>query len=403
MKKLKMIAILSILFITVALNIVQQYLLQQNIEYNDRLIVIRIILTWFVSPFLIVKCYNDIVTTKIDDAKVRAAIYISTSIYVTLIVIAFVIRILFFVILEDRAEIPLTNGLIMVRREIFTSQETFYYQPINYFLYERVPANNSTGNNTGDSSLQSNNNLASSEAPSVEPPSAAWIHLPENLFSSTASEADDIHFLITTGVSFEDKFIKTELSDTNLLLDLFRNIPVKEHKIILSSADYYLLLRDGDEEPICLIEIWENYICIDQVHYYEISDNELFATLNEVYDKSDALEKIAPQEVLLSTPFTSSGEFTQENIISYKEKPAIILETGYDNVRYSPEKSSTEKYDYERILLCEGMYFDTEYKTAYLISQYIIYYNEDGSIFDSFYKRLQYYDYFTGEDIGFIL
>lgn len=158
MKKLKMIAILSILFITVALNIGQQYLLQQNIEYNDRLIVIRIILTWFVSPFLIVKCYNDIVTTKIDDAKVRAAIYISTSIYVTLIVIAFVIRILFFVILEDRSEIPLTNGLIMVRREIFTSQETFYYQPINYFLYKRVPANNSTGNNTGDSSFQSESN-----------------------------------------------------------------------------------------------------------------------------------------------------------------------------------------------------------------------------------------------------
>lgn len=247
-----------------------------------------------------------------------------------------------------------------------------------------------------NSALQTEDDKGSSVASSNENAYSDWDYLPEEVFFMTAVSTEDVDFLIAQEVSISGKTVKTKAEDANLLLELLQNTRVTKQEGFLSYADYYLLLRDKNGVPQCLIEVWEGFICINSREYYKTYDDELFAAVSNLLNTSIEVDKVSPEDILLSMPIYSDSESDEREIIVYNDKPAILIETGYHNVN-----SSEEEYYYERLICYGGLYFDTEFQTTYMFVQNTIYYNDDGSVYDSYYKRDSYYDYFTGERIIF--
>ena len=111
---------------TILLNWGQGYLLKQDIVYSDRLILIKIVLTWLIVPFILVISYGSFMSRKLGDSRAVVAIFISNGIIIFIISIAFVVRLIHFVFIEERplydTDIP---GMML------------YYEPLNPYLYKR--------------------------------------------------------------------------------------------------------------------------------------------------------------------------------------------------------------------------------------------------------------------------
>ena len=140
-----------------------------------------------------------------------------------------------------------------------------------------------------------------------------------------------------------------------------------------------------------MIEVWDGYICINQRNFYEVFSDELYLAIAQIISECKELSKIPAEEVLLIyTNDYLQGEYMEEDIVLYNNQPAILVESGYEN-----------NYSEEKYICCNGLYFDIDYQTTYMLSECKIFYNEDGSMQDSYNDRAAYYDYFNGKRILF--
>ena len=125
--------------ITLLLELASKYLLKQNIEFTDKLVIFKMIMTWFVTPFVLIMYYNNTMISKLkDNSGMIAAVSLSNGIILFVLVCCFIVRIGVFVLFQDRIETPLNNGQVVVEHGNFGPQETLYYQSINRFLYKRI-------------------------------------------------------------------------------------------------------------------------------------------------------------------------------------------------------------------------------------------------------------------------
>lgn len=127
--------LLCLIVILILSSILQNYLLKENIEFRNNVIIARIIVTWFIIPFSIVLSFFRLIKTKLIEAKVITAINITEGLILLIILVIFMIRILGFYLFENRKEQILDNGYIMVYSENFQEQQTKYYKPVSRFLY----------------------------------------------------------------------------------------------------------------------------------------------------------------------------------------------------------------------------------------------------------------------------
>lgn len=219
-----------------------------------------------------------------------------------------------------------------------------------------------------------------------------WEYLDVGVFSDKASTINNIHFLMTEEIAFEEPVYKTEVDNTNIILELLQNLQVKKTCDMVSYADYYLLFRDKNDTPIYLIEVWNRYICINHNNFYEVSSDELFITIDEMISESKELTKVSVEDILIAyAKEYSYGEFDEGNIVLYNKQPAILVERGYES------SYSEEELYYERFIYCNGLYFDKDYQTTYMLSQCKIYYLENGKVKEIFSEIVAYYDCFTAE------
>lgn len=114
-KFLKYSFLIFVILITLLMELGSRYLLRQNIEFTDKLVIFKMIMTWFVTPFILILYYNNIMVGKLrDNSGMIAAVSLSNGIIIFVLTIFFILRILFFVLFQDRIETPLENGLVVV-------------------------------------------------------------------------------------------------------------------------------------------------------------------------------------------------------------------------------------------------------------------------------------------------
>ena len=223
-----------------------------------------------------------------------------------------------------------------------------------------------------------------------------WEYLDIEAFQDINSSVEGTHFLITEEISLEEPVYQTEQDNTDILLKLFQNLSVKKDKRVNSCADFYVLFRNENDTAICLIEVWPSCICVNQNDFYKVQNDELYLAITQMLSECRELDKIPAEEILLT--YANDGQqdkYTEEDIVLWHDQPAILVENGYaDNL-------SEEKLYYEKYICCNGLYIDIDYQTTYMLSQYKIFYYEDGSVQDSYYERAAYYDYFSGKRILF--
>ena len=119
------ILILLVAF-TILLNCGQGYLAKQDIVYSDRLILIKIVLTWLIVPFTLVISYGSFMSRNLGDARAVAAVFISNGIIIFVISIAFAVLLFHFAFIEERPLYdPDVPGMIL------------HYEPLNPYLYKK--------------------------------------------------------------------------------------------------------------------------------------------------------------------------------------------------------------------------------------------------------------------------
>ena len=119
------ILILSVGF-TILLNCGQGYLAKQDIVYSNRLILIKIVLTWLIVPFTLVISYGSFMSRKLEDSRAATAVFISNGIIIFVISIAFAVRLFYFALIEERPLYdPDVPGMIL------------HYEPLNPYLYKK--------------------------------------------------------------------------------------------------------------------------------------------------------------------------------------------------------------------------------------------------------------------------
>ena len=240
--------------------------------------------------------------------------------------------------------------------------------------------------------IQSENNSDVDYLSNTEIIQEEWVKLNDEELIYTTSATYESYFLLTEKITFDAQLYKTRENSTNVLLELLQNLEVRKVDNTIAHADYYLLLYDKNNAEICLIEVWDKYICINHNEIYEVSSDDFFQNIKEIISECEELNKIPVEEILLTCVKNCLyGEFNEEDIILYNEQPAILVESNFECL------DSEEKYYYEKYIYCDAIYFDKDYQTTYMFSQSTIYYNTDGSIKDTHYTRIAYYDYLTGE------
>lgn len=138
-KVLKWLFLIAVVGITLLLELASKYLWKQNIEFTDKLVIFKMIMTWFVTPFVLIMYYNNTMIHKLKDhSESIAAVSLSNGIILFVLICCFIVRVGVFVLFQDRIETPLNNGQVVVEHENFGSQDILYYQSINQFLYRRI-------------------------------------------------------------------------------------------------------------------------------------------------------------------------------------------------------------------------------------------------------------------------
>lgn len=138
-KVLKWLFLIAVVGITLLLELASKYLWKQNIEFTDKRVIFKMIMTWFVTPFVLIMYYNNTMIHKLKDHSGSiAAVGLSNGIILFVLICCFIVRVGVFVLFQDRIETPLDNGQVVVEHENFGPQDILYYQSINPFLYKRI-------------------------------------------------------------------------------------------------------------------------------------------------------------------------------------------------------------------------------------------------------------------------
>lgn len=118
------IVMIIILVFTILLNWGQGYLAEQGIIYSDRLVLIKVVLTWLIVPFMLVIGYGVFMSRKLENSKAIASVFVSNGILIFIISIAFAARLFYFAIFEDNS-----------MRNAYEYGTLTHYDQINPFLY----------------------------------------------------------------------------------------------------------------------------------------------------------------------------------------------------------------------------------------------------------------------------
>ncbi|MCM1263936.1 MAG: hypothetical protein NC313_14590 [Butyrivibrio sp.] len=138
-KFIKYLFLFLVIGITVLLELGSRYLLKQNIEFTDKLVIFKMIMTWFVTPFTIIMYYNNTMTWRLrDNPEMIAAVSLSNGMVIFVLSFFFILRIIFWELFQDRVETQLENGIVIVEYENFAPNQTLKYQSINQFLYKHI-------------------------------------------------------------------------------------------------------------------------------------------------------------------------------------------------------------------------------------------------------------------------
>ena len=124
---MKYVILILLVVFTILLNWGQGYLAKQDIIYSDRLVLIKIVLTWLIVPFTLLFSYVSFMSRNLGDARAAAAVFISNGIIIFVISIAFAVRLFHFALFED-------NSL----HSTYGPGTITYYEQINQFLYREV-------------------------------------------------------------------------------------------------------------------------------------------------------------------------------------------------------------------------------------------------------------------------
>ena len=123
----KYIVLFILIAFTILLNWGQGYLAEQGIIYSDRLVLIKVVLTWLIVPFTLVISYGSFMSRNLEDSKAVASVFVSNGVIIFVISIAFVVRLFYFALFED-------NSLY----HAFESGTLPHYEQINPFMYREV-------------------------------------------------------------------------------------------------------------------------------------------------------------------------------------------------------------------------------------------------------------------------
>ena len=123
----KYIILIVLVVFTILLNWGQGYLAEQGIIYSDRLVLIKVVLTWLVVPFTLVISYGSFMSRNLEDSRAVASVFVSNGVIIFVISIAFVVRLFYFALFED-------NSLY----HAYESGTLPHYEQINPFMYREV-------------------------------------------------------------------------------------------------------------------------------------------------------------------------------------------------------------------------------------------------------------------------
>ena len=127
LKKAKYIILIVLMVFTILLNWGQGFLAKQGIVYSERMVLIKIVMTWLIVPITLVLSYGSFMSRKLEDSRAVASVYISNGIIIFVISIAFVVRLFYFVLLEDYS-----------LHTTYAPGTITYYEQINPFMYREA-------------------------------------------------------------------------------------------------------------------------------------------------------------------------------------------------------------------------------------------------------------------------
>lgn len=127
LKITKYIILIVLVVFTILLNWGQGFLAKQGIVYSERMVLIKIVMTWLIVPITLVLSYGSFMSRKLEDSRAVASVYISNGIIIFVISIAFVVRLFCFALLED-------NSL----HTTYAPGTITYYEQINPFMYREA-------------------------------------------------------------------------------------------------------------------------------------------------------------------------------------------------------------------------------------------------------------------------
>ena len=229
--------------------------------------------------------------------------------------------------------------------------------------------------------------------------------LADKVLSYTQSPTENLYFLMATEETYESKVVRIDEEDTGSLLRLFQDITIeKMDGRVGGECLYTLLLYDETQTQGCMINVYDNYVRFnweayyENGAYYETSGNEFVSILDELYATSEELQKLSPEEVLLSTSVAEARGYTEKDIFYVNGKPALPMETGYGEM-----PPAQGEWNYETYLCVEGIYFNWD-GAAYQVTYFIDYWDDNGVYMEDGYSKIwNYYDYATNEWIGDIV
>lgn len=217
--------------------------------------------------------------------------------------------------------------------------------------------------------------------------------LADKVLSYTQLPTESLYFLMATEISYEGKMVRINEEDSGRLIDLFQDITVEKIDGWKTGERLYTLLLYGESQTQgCMVEVYDGWVRFNWLDCYKTSGNEFVSVLGELYDTSEELQKISPEEVLLSSSVAEERGFTEKDIFYVNGKPALPMETGYGEMPPAQGEWYYETY----ICVEDGMYFN-EIGTAYQVMYYIDYYDDNGVYIDSYCKIWNHYDYVTNE------
>lgn len=123
----KYIILIILVLFTILLNWGQGFLAKQDIVYSERLVLIKIVMTWLIVPIALVISYGSLMSRKLEDSRAVASVFISNGIIIFVISAAVVVRLLYFVLFEDYS-----------LHTTYAPGAITYYEQVNPLIYREV-------------------------------------------------------------------------------------------------------------------------------------------------------------------------------------------------------------------------------------------------------------------------